>query len=139
MTIQFPNTKILTLVSDASTPPNLVQFAGIRIIWPDGITQPTIGVPNTLVIQGQELPGYLRTAGDGSYEWVLTGGIDPIVQALNGIPGADGWASPSARDIYANIGGQLLGKGVTLNDVRTALTQLYNGAVSNYVAAHPAA
>ena len=140
MTITIGDSQVVTLVADTFTPPELTGFAGIRIIWPAGLQQPTLGVPDTLVIQGQSLPGYLRVNNETSQlEWVMAAAVDPIVQALNQIPGTQGWTSDAAKSVYQNIGGSLLGAGVTLSDARTALTQLYSAAVTDYVAAHPAA
>lgn len=139
MTINFGDAQVVTLVADANTPGSLSAYAGTRLVWPAGLALPPLGQLDVLVFEslgGIQIPGYLRHGTNG-LEWVMQGALDPIVQALNAIPGTDGWVSDAAKALYQNIGGQLLARGVTLADTRTALTQLYQGAVSNYVAAHP--
>lgn len=131
--IDFGNPTWVTLVSDSGTPPHLVQYAGIRLLLPQGIALPALGAHDTLVVLGVELPGYSRT-GSGGFEWVMTPAVDPVIAALNSIPGPGGWKSEAAKALYANIGGALLGQGITLTEVKTALTQLYQGAITNHLA-----
>ncbi len=138
MPISFGPATIITLVADNNTPQPLQQFTGVRLIWPESRTAPPLGVPDVMDFEsfGVQIPGYLRDNG-GTLEWVMQPAIDPIVQALNAIPGPDGWQSEAAKALYQNIGGTLLGQGVSLVDARNVLTQLYQGAVANFVAAHP--
>ena len=136
MTIDLGAGEVITLVSDSGTPAELTQYAGIRIVWPAGRDLPPLAQYEDLVVVGVHVGGYLRD-NNGNLQWVMQGAQDPIVAALDAIPGADGWASGPAKDLYANIGGQLMGRGITLQEARTALTQLYQAAVTNYVAAHP--
>lgn len=138
MAIEFGASDIVTLTADASTPAELTGYAGIRLIWPANRQLPPIGRPDVLVVQGVQVPGYLSSSG-GELKWVMTAAIDPIIQALNAIPGADGWASPAAKALYQNVGGSLLAHEYSLVEARDGLTQLYNAAVENYVAAHPPA
>lgn len=136
MPIDLGNPTWVTLVSDSGTPAELAQYAGIRLLWPEGMALPPLAVPNTLIILGVQVPGFAREGSPG-LEWVMTPAGDPVVQALNTIPGSDGWANPAAKDVYQNLGGALLAKGFTLTEARVGLTQLYTAAVSNFVTAHP--
>jgi hypothetical protein len=139
MTIVLGPSQIVTLVADAGTPQDLAGFAGIRLIWPANLPLPTPGVRDVLeVTVGQTtytIPGYLRTSN--GQEWVMQAPVDPVIEALNAIPGADGWVSQSAKDSYASVGQAMRDHGLTLTDAKALLMQLYQGAVSNYVAAHP--
>lgn len=137
MTIEFGPSIIVTLTADSATPAELVQYQGIRLIWPESRAMPPIGRPDTLVVQGVSVPGYLTDNGQGGRNWVMTAAVDPIVQALNAIPGADGWASDAAKAVYSNVGAALLGHGFQLGEARDGLIQLYQATVANYVAAHP--
>lgn len=139
MAIVLGPSNLVTLVSDAGTPTNLTGFAGVRLVWPQGLQMPTPGVRDVLqVTVGQSsytIPGYLRTSNGN--EWVMQAAEDPIVVALNAIPGADGWQSAPAKAVYANIGQQMLDQGFTLTTTQNVLTQLYQAAVGNHVTAHP--
>lgn len=138
MAITFGPAVIITLVADENTPPALAGLTGVRLIWPDSRQQPALGVPDVMDFEsfGVQIPGYLRVS-NGQYEWLMQPSIDPIVQALNAIPGPDGWVSEAAKALYQNVGGSLLANGVSLPEAKTILTQLYQGAVGNFVAAHP--
>jgi hypothetical protein len=134
MAIDLGNPTFLTLVADSGTPEELVQYAGIRLLIPEGITLPPDGVADSLVVLGVTVPGYART-GVGGREWVMTSAQDPIAAALNSIPQyPSGWASASAKSTYANIGGALLGGGFSLPEVTSGLQQLYAAAVTDYLA-----
>ena len=139
MTINLGTVDMVTFVIDTNTPDALKQYAGVRLLVGPGLTIPPPGTFDTLVISGVSVPGFLRETGTGTYEWVMQPALDPIVAALNAIPGTDGWVSNAARELYRNIGGAMLSRGLTLTETGTALKQLYQGAVSNYVAAHPPA
>jgi hypothetical protein len=135
--IEFGPGDLVTLVADSGTPAELTQYAGIRLVWPKDRALPPLSQYEDLVILGIHAAGYLRN-NNGNLQWVIQGLQDPIVAALEAIPGADGWQSDVAKGMYANIGSQLMGRGITLIEAKTALTQLYQSAVANYVAAHPA-
>jgi hypothetical protein len=136
MAIDLGNPTWITLVADSGTPPELAQYAGIRILWPEGRPLPPMARPDTLIVLGVQLPGYARE-GSGGIEWVMTPAGDPVTQALDAIPAPDPWAAPTAKAVYQNIGSALLAKGFTLSEARVGLTQLYQAAVSNHVANHP--
>ncbi len=136
MPIDLGNPTWVTLVADVGTPQQLAQYAGIRILWPEGRPLPPLARPDTMVVLGVQLPGYARE-GSGGVEWVMTPAGDPVVQALEAIPAPDGWESPAAKAVFQNVGSALLAKGFTLAEARTGLTQLYQAAVGNHVAAHP--
>jgi hypothetical protein len=139
MPIVLGPSQVVTLVSDSGTPANLTGLAGIRLVWPAGLPLPAGGARDVLeVTVGQTtyiIPGYLRT--NNGMEWVMQAPVDPVVTALNSIPGADGWQSAAAKQKFAEVGRQLLDQGHTLTTAQGVLAQLYQAAVSNYVAAHP--
>lgn len=141
MTINFGPGQIVTLVADDGTPPELTGLHGIRLVWPVGLPLPAPAARDTIVAvvanQTYTMPGYLRTGGDGGYEWVLQPPVDPVVAALNSIPGADGWQSEQAKGAYATLGQTLLDRGLSLTEAKNALTAVYQAAVTNYVTAHP--
>lgn len=127
---------VVRFVSDLNTPEHLQQFSNWRLILGPGVTPPAPGSFDTLKINGVTVPGFLRE-GTGEWEWVMQAAIDPVVAALEAIPGPDGWQSASARAVYQSVGGQMLAAGVELTAARTILTSCYNGAVENFVTAHP--
>lgn len=138
MTIELANNTWLTLVSDANTPANLTQYAGIRLLLaPADVARfPPPGVPDVLTVLGVNVPGYWRPAANGGYEWVMSAAVSPIAAALNRVPGADGWAAPSARATYSSMGSTLL-QHFSLTETESGLTQLYQAAVTNNRTAHP--
>jgi hypothetical protein len=136
MTINLGSVPMVTFVIDADTPDALKQYAGIRLLIGPGLATPPMGTRDTLIISGVSVPGYLRQ-GTQTLEWVMQGAVDPVVAALDAIPGVDGWQAPAAKALYANIGQAMLERGITLAETKYVLTQAYTGAVANYVAAHP--
>jgi hypothetical protein len=136
-TIDLGNVPLVSFVADANTPANLLQYAGVfkLLIGPD-VQLPAMGEFHTLVISGVSVPGYLRQGVNG-LEWLMQPAPDPAAQALDAVPGADGWKSAAARNKYREIGAQLLARGVTLSEAQYVLSQLYQAATTNFVAAHP--
>lgn len=126
----------VTFVSDVGTPANMTQYAGIRLLWPQATPLPQLGKRDVLVVLGLSIPGYSRVGSNG-IEWVMQAALDPIVVALDSIPGTDGWASASSRTTFSNLGTSLLAQGIGLADAKLALTQLYQASVANFIAAHP--
>ena len=136
-TIDLGNVPMISFVADANTPQHLQQYAGVfKLLIGPGIDLPPLGQFQTLVISGISVPGYLRQ-GDNGLEWLMQATPNPAAQALESIPGADGWASPAAKAVYAEIGEALLARGVSLAEAHYAETKLYQAAVLNYTTAHP--
>lgn len=137
MAINLGTVPMVTFVIDMNTPEQLKQYAGVRLLIGPGLAVPSVGTFDTLVINGVNVPGFLREGSGGNFEWVMQPGADPIMQALNSIPAGDGWKSEAAKALYQNIGAALLAKGISLGEALQVLKQAYQGAVSNFVAAHP--
>jgi len=135
MPLDLGNPTWLEIVADGSTPPEVLTYVGIRIPVPENITLPTLGVQDTLTVSGITVHGYVRDDGSGGYQWLLTPAVDPNIAALSAIPGVAGWTSTTARDVYASLGGALLGMGVPGASVRSGFKQLYDAAITNFVAA----
>lgn len=136
MTIDLGSVPMVVFVIDAATPDPLKQYAGVRLLVGPGLAVPPLGRFDTLIISGVQVPGYLRQGAE-TLEWVMQPAVNPAAQALESIPGPDGWASPVAKDLYANVGSALLARGISLAEAKQAMTQLYQGAVANFTAAHP--
>lgn len=134
MPINLGNPTWITLVADAATPANLVQYAGMRLPIPAGTALPANGVRDTIVVSGVTVPGYLREDGQGGREWLMTTATDPTVAALDAIPGAAGWTSSTARNTFAQNGQALKGLGVPLHSIATGFTQLYTATQQDLIA-----
>ncbi len=142
MSINLTNDTWLTLVADAGTPEGLVGYAGVRLLLDaDDLPKfPAPGVVDDLVTPLGTVPGYWRPAvlpGNSGYEWVMSAGQDPVQQALDAIPGPDGWQSPTARTAAGEVGGKMLAQGYSLGEAQFELTKMYGAAVENFVTAHP--
>ena len=116
------------------TPENLMVYAG-RLI---GLTEQQVAVFPTdhfdiLIIDGQQVPGYYTSPGGNEHFWFMQPFPDPNQQAVDIIPGQQGWADPNAKQVYYNIGSALLGLGVPGANVRAGLKQLYDAAVQTHV------
>ena len=135
MPINLGNPTWLNIVADGGTPPDVAVYAGIRIPIPEGVALPPQGKQDTLTISGVTVHGYVREGPSGT-EWMLTPAVDPNVAALDVIPGLAGWTSAPSRAVYASVGSNLLGLGVSGADVRAGLKLLYDAAVANHVAAN---
>jgi hypothetical protein len=132
MTISLPNTIWLKLVADETTPADLAGYAGVRILLSEtqAAAFPAEGVHDTFEVLGAHLYGYVRPGQDG-YEWVMQSTPDPLVVAVTGIAGAQGWTNTAAGQVYVNLGRELLARGNSIAEVVYALTQLYNAARAN--------
>lgn len=134
MTVSLPNTIWLELVADETTPAHLVEYAETRILLSEtqAAAFPQPGVHDFFEVLGAQIYGYVRAAQDGSgYEWVMQSTPEPIVVAVQGIPGVQGWTNQAAGAVYVNLGRELLARGNSIAEVVYALTQLYNAARAN--------
>ena len=131
MAVQLPNTIWLKLVADESTPDHLEPYAGTRILLgPDQAAAfPEPGKHDSFSVLGADIWGFVRPAqsGDG-YEWVMQSTPEPLVVAVQGIPGPQGWTNEQAGAVFINLGRELMQRGNSLGEVVFALTQLYNAA-----------
>jgi hypothetical protein len=127
------------LVTDTLTPSNQAFLNGVLLGFPGPWTPPDAG---TQIITG--VYGYARTPLipstpiETTYEWVVQPQTDPVVTFIAGLPGADGWHDTNAQDQYVTIARALLASGVQPETAVGYIQKGYYGAISNYVAAHPA-
>lgn len=134
MPINLGNPTWITLVADSGTPSNVMQYAGMRLPIPASVTLPANGVRDTIEVSGITVYGYLQDDGVGGRQWLMAPATNPVVEALNAIPGADGWADAGAKSTNASLGQTLLGRGLSLIEVQSGFTQLYNAAKANLLA-----
>jgi hypothetical protein len=85
---------MVKVVWDATlgSPPELMSYNGAIV----GIPPSYLPLPARGTLFG--VRGYSRSVGDGTYEWVLQGDVDPVdsfVDSLTGRP--NGWEDQSAR------------------------------------------
>lgn len=132
MPITLDNEIWLRLVADETTPEHLEPYDGVRILLtPSQAAQfPPQGQHDFFTVLGAQVYGYVRPANDGSgsYEWVMQPTPEPIVVAVQGIPGPQGWTNEQAGAVFVNLGRELLARGSSIGEVTYALTQLYNAA-----------
>lgn len=135
MTTPLPPVSALswvTLVADADTPGDAVQYAGRKLgLTADQLNQLSFTTATTPgVLAG--IRGYLRSTGEP--EWVMVPILDRVtVEHIRDIP-ANGWVDTTQRQVYRQAARQLIEAGVLPADVRTILSQLYAAAVANHTA-----
>jgi hypothetical protein len=132
--VNLGNPTWVRLVADANTPAGQLQYDNWRIAVPPTTQLPT-GL-DSIVVSGVTLWGYARTVS-GQVEWVMQPAANPIVIAVNAIPGAGGWTSLAARQEYYDIGLALLQLGVPGADLAPGLKRLHDAALANRQAANP--
>lgn len=135
MPYDLGNPQWFITVTDADTPPNLVQWAGRIVGVPQGTSLPPEGTIDAIQVSGLTLWGYLRRDPSNNLQWVIAGQPNPNVTAVNAIPLRGSWTDLAARGVYYAIGQALLGRGVPGTELRPGLKNLYNAAVADYVAA----
>jgi len=126
---------LLYLVVDSATPEQFHAYGDLVLpLTPAEVAALPAGI-DTLTIAGITIPGLKRTVND-RLEWLIRPLPDPIVTMFNALPGQLGWVDTAGRDTWANIGLELLNRGVPPADLIVGYPALYNGAVANYKAQH---
>jgi len=120
----------VTLIADVNTPAEFTQYNGRIIGLPPGVPLPQLGV--LVGVPGRRRPGTVTT-----WEWVMTGPVDKVAQAVDAIPGGGGWVVLAARDVWVSTAHALLNLGVPGAALQNGLAQLYSAAVTNDRAASP--
>lgn len=123
----------LTLRADVNTPAIYTQYDGLRLTVPQSVTLPPQGEYSTLQASGVTVYGYIRTAPDGSLEWLMTPQQDPVVAQIDTLV-AGGWTDQPARTGYANQAKYLLGQGITSAVLWPGLKSFYDWAKADLVA-----
>lgn len=122
----------VTLVADADTPVELASHAGRTL----GL-EPTTDLPTdgSGVLLGK-FPGYARNTGAG-WEWVIGPAQDPLLRAINRLPGTAGWTDLEARRVWRQRFRQMRENGVPSTLLQQWAPELYAAAVANHIAAPP--
>lgn len=122
----------ITLVADGQTPAQFTQYAGRIIGLPHDTVAPT-GY-DVLTVSGLSIPGRAQQVA-GNWQWVMGPAADPLIVALDAIPGAGGWRSPQARQVYLDQGSALLRDyGVSGSTLLPGLKNFYDAAVQEHLA-----
>ena len=117
----------VTLVSDANTPPEYIQYNGVRLTLPGSVILPPPGEYFTMIGSGVVVHGSTRVVANG-FEFVMTAAVDPDLAQVNAIP-TGGWASAVARDGYLSNAKYLKGQGITTADLWPGLKNFYDWVV----------
>ena len=121
----------VTFVANADTPPEAIQFDGKTfLLSPEYLSAVGSGPGNPGVIKG--VRGYL-TGTPGAQQFIMIGGIPNAARdALLAIPGAHSWTVQASFTTYRNTAIVLnRDYGVPIPTIITALTNMYNAAVTN--------
>lgn len=132
---------LMYLVVDPDSPPQWSAWGEKPIpltpaelaALPAGIDTIKVTLTDATGTSETTIPGISRTV-NGRLEWLIRPLPDPVVTMFQALPGPDGWVDLAARDTWATIGQALLSKGVTPAEMVAGYPQLYNAAVSNYIA-----
>lgn len=121
------------VTADESTPNEMRAYDGVLL----GLTQQAIdtmptGV-DTIRVAGITVPGYKRTV-DGQAQWVIAPLPDPNVVMLESLPGQGGWKNQGAKKVWADIGMELLRRGVPGHDLRSGFPRLFAAAKAEALA-----
>lgn len=119
------------LIADAGTPTNLAEFHNTIVLVPPDVRVPAVGV--LAGVPGRRRPGTPPVL----WEWVMSGPVDRVAQAVDLIPGPGGWTDPAARTTWLGAAHELLAAGVPAGPLNQRLPQLYHAAVANDRAANP--
>jgi hypothetical protein len=132
MAVVAGNPVWVTLKANAQTPAGLTQYAERIVGLPEGTVAPA-GY-DVLTVSGLSIPGTAQQIA-GQWTWLMGPAQDPLITALDAIPGAGGWSSPSARQVYLDQGAALLRDyGVTAATLLPGLKQFYDAAVAEHLA-----
>lgn len=127
MPVNLGDMTFMRITADVSTPNDLRAYDGFML----GLTADAVlGLPagiDTITVSGIVLPGYKRTV-TGQLQWVMTPLPDPNIAMLDALPGPSGWTLPASRTVWANIGLELLHRGVSGEDLRAGFPALFNAA-----------
>jgi hypothetical protein len=128
----------VVFTADVDTPAESLPYAGQTfLIPPEYLTAIGSGPSNPGVLIG--IRGYHVAAGPTGHQWLMTAPIGNAVRdAILAIPGAHSWTVPAAAATYRNMALVLIRDfGVPAPSAVTALTNLYNAAVTNDHTAAP--
>ncbi len=132
-TIDLGDLTFLTLRADMGTPPEHVQFDGLRLTIPSSVTLPQLGEYSTLAASGVTVYGFTRAGLDG-LEWQMTAPQDPDLAMVDAVPGPAGWADEGARQGYLQQAKYLKGQGITAAVLWPGLTNFYNWTAADLAA-----
>jgi len=128
MPVNFGDLTFMRVTADSSTPNELRAYDGFMIgLTAEMVAALPTGI-DTITVSGIVVPGYKRSGSGGQIEWVMTPLPDPNVAMLNALPGPGGWRVPASRDTWANIGMELLRRGVSGEDLRAGFPLLFDSA-----------
>lgn len=128
----------VVFTADADTPAESLPYAGQTfLIAPEYLTALGSGPGNPGVLIG--IRGYHIAAGPTGHTWLMIGPVNNAVRdALLGIPGAHSWTVQASFVTFRNTALVLIRDfGVPAPTAVTALTNLYNAAVTNDHTAAP--
>lgn len=121
----------VTLIWDAQlgSPPELQPYGGkIVAVPPDRIPLPERGM-----LFG--LRGYAKRDGQGGWQWVLQGDIDPVDAFVESLTGkATGWSNPTSRATVKLMIQRLFSAGIPRGTIATQIPQFYNAVAAEVVA-----
>ena len=117
----------VTFAADADTPADLLPNVGRQIGIP-----PAVDLPRdfgTLF----DIPGYARQDATG-WTWVMGPPADPLLRAINRIPGTGGWTDTEARRVWRRTAVRLREAGVSGPDLQAWLPEMYAAALAENTA-----
>lgn len=127
MPLDLGDLTFMRVTADASSPPEYVVYDGFMLgLTADKVAALPAGI-DTITVSGITVPGYKRTVS-GQLQWLMTPLPDPNIAMLDALPGPSGWRVPASRQVWADIGMELLRRGVPGPDLRAGFPALFNSA-----------
>jgi hypothetical protein len=122
----------VTVVWDASlgSPPELQGYGGAIV----GVPPTYLPLPDRGTLFG--VRGYSRKVGDGTWQWILQGDVDPIDSFIDGLTGRPGWVNPNARATVKTMVQRLFSQGIPRETIATQIPQFVQAIVAEYIAEH---
>jgi hypothetical protein len=127
MPLDLGDLTFMRITADATTPNEYRVYDGFMLgLTADKVAALPTGI-DTITVDGITVPGYKRTVS-GQLQWLMTPLPDPNVAMLDTLPRPAGWVNQSAKQVWANIGMELLRRGVPGPDLRAGFPALFNAA-----------
>jgi hypothetical protein len=120
----------VTVVWDASlgSPTELEGYNGAVVAVPPAY----FPLPDRGTLFG--VKGYSRKVGDGTWQWILQGDVDPVDAFVDSLTGRPGWVSAPSRAVVKTMIQRLFSAGIPRETIVTQIPQFVQAIVAEYVA-----
>lgn len=120
----------VTMVWDAAlgSPPELQAFGGKVVAVPPNF----FPLPARGTLFG--VRGYSRHNGDGTWDWILQGDIDPVDSFVDSLTGLGGWSNQTSRATVKLMLQRLFSAGIPRNTIATQIPQFVQAVKAEVLA-----